>query len=81
MKKRRPRWVTILVTVGIVFVLFLTLILVDGYSLNEDLTKECTNTRTSDKVLSDWLVNDKGFDLDGFRAKYKIEEIKITGSK
>ncbi len=39
-----------------------------------------TNERTSDKRLTDWLVNDKHFDIDAFRAKYKIDDIELESS-
>lgn len=52
-----------------------------GWELYSHTSQMSTNERTTDAVLTDWLVNDKGFDIDAFRSTYKIEEISIESSQ
>lgn len=68
------------ICVPVIAILYVALELVIGYSLYSDNTDSVTNQRTSDQVLVDWLVNDKGYDVDAFKSKYNVEEISIHSS-
>lgn len=64
----------------ILLIVFLIYFFIGGAEIYSRSAQMSTNERTSDAVLEEWLVNDVGFDIDGFRSSHTIEEIEIESS-
>ena len=70
----------ILIAVICILIVVLGIQMHAGYQIYQNNCQRATNERTSDEVLVDWLINDKNYDVETFRASYQNEEIAIESS-
>lgn len=77
-KRKVRKW--IIIALALIVLLIIGYLLNGGYQIYSGNIQKATNERTSDKILTEWLTNDKGFDITAFEKKYKIESIEIKSS-
>ncbi len=76
MNKRK----TLVISCFLVSIVIVTQIL-GGYLSYANNSQRVTNERTSDEVLINWLTEDKGYNVEEFKKKYRTEEISIESSQ